>query len=78
MGRAIKSIKNQNSMQKILNNAGHSKVGDVCGVRRQSVKHWIIAGRMPNTEYLPTDHPDRTNYTAAICKLAKCKRSDIL
>jgi len=78
MGRSIKNIKNQNSMQRIINNSGHTKVSLACGRSRNAVKKWITAGIMPRTEYLPSDHPDRTNYTKAICKLAKCKRSDIL
>ena len=73
-----KNPKDQNFLQRTLNSIGHIKTGKACGTTRQNVKHWVIKGRLPDTEYLPTGHPRRTNYTAAICKLAKCKRSDIL
>ena len=66
-------------VQKILNTVGHSKIARACGIdNRQTVKHWADAGKLPDTEYLTTDHPRRTEHAKKIARLAKCKKDELL
>lgn len=67
-----------NFLQTTLNNLGHTKVGNACGVTRQAVKGWWLYGKLPDTEHLMPDHPKRTNYATIIAKLAGCKKGDLL
>lgn len=77
MSRLV-NCEGMNRLQLVLQNAGHARVGIACGVTRQAVKMWSLYARLPDTERLPVDHPRRTNYAAAIAKLAKCKRTELL
>jgi len=67
-----------NALQIALNNIGHSNVARACRISRQAVKQWSNKGRLPDTEYLPKDRAERTDYTKIISKLARCSREDLL
>jgi len=67
-----------NYLQQTLNNCGHRQGAEACGVTRQAVKEWATKGKLPDTEYLTTDHPRRTEHAKKIARLAKCKKDELL
>ena len=64
--------------QTIICNAGKTKVAAACGVSNGNVTRWFKNGCLPASDYLTADHKDRTNYAAAIARLAKCRPADLL